>query len=242
MSIFAKYNKPVDVIYTETIEFENTNFPLSLYPEIKKEGIAPPLGCPAVKALSKRMYAQLSPITIDLKFGISKVSGEFEWEYNMDKWVNKPHDWTDSLHEFVNSMIATVDMKPNPTLQFMTPWTFITDDPELEITILSPFTYHNIKTNNVEYVPGMLKPYGWARPLNSAWQIVDNKKQGSISFVMGKPVSILLFNKPVNLMYKAKTKEIDKFMKSINNIVDYISRPHLLLTKTVLSRRPKKLL
>jgi len=229
-------NKPVDVKYIIDIPRITQHFaPVSLYKNIEPLETEKKTGCPAAKSAEKRIFHAYPPFTIEVEFGLNGIGDTFiNWNYDKKDFPDNSYNKNliNSLMNVFNHNNKFVD------LQMMLPYCFVTDDKELEVITLPP---NGMQTENVTYLPGAYKPYGWVRNQNSTWILKDKNKIGRIKFDYNIPCISYVFNKSINLEY---TEIDDKLQKYINQI-KFSANYKLGLTdiyKTALSRRPKKLL
>ena len=233
--IFNK-TKTIDIGYVIDIErITDIEIPTSMFKNIEMLPTEKRAGCPAVGSADKRMYQAYPPFTIDIEFGVNGI-GEPFFRYNLKE---SEVYFSEDLEKFLQSLIRVTNNKDKfVDLQFMLPYSFISDDKDLEVLTAPPI---GMQTENVFYLPGAYRPYGWVRSQNSTWVLQDLTKTGRIKFDVNVPCIGYIFDRPVNIELKELTNEIKNFRNQNMGILQY---KHKLgdIYKTVLSRRPKKLL
>jgi hypothetical protein len=229
-------HKPIDIGYIIDIKrITNQEMPTAMYKNIEKLPTEKRSGCPAASSADKRMYQAYPPFTLDLEFGVNGI-GEPFFRYNIEDsevyFSEQLEDLLQSLIRVTNNRGKFVDM------QMQLPYCFITDDKDLEVITTPPI---GMQTENVFYLPGAYKPYGWIRNQNSAWVLQDLDKVGRVKFDVNVPCIGYTFNKRVNVELKDISDDIKKFSGQNTGILRYKFKLGDTY-KTVLSRRPKKLL
>ena len=225
---FLKKNKSL-VKYT--LLTDNFNIPVpnrGIYQNIISKHIDN-IGCPVTNALKDRLYSINSPFSFDIEFDKNN------YNYELD---TKVHTGNKHIHNIIKQSINLDTNKHGLTsLQLLTPYAFITDDKELEFTILEP----NLDVTNVDYASGSFMPYDWIRTINSAYILRDDNDKGRISYKQHKPFINILFNKPVTLEYTEPTTKIYEYWYQCKDITLYTSniKKHY---KYIRTRRPLKLL
>ena len=120
-------------------------------------------GCPAVGGLNNRFFKLNALASVSVKFGVK--DNEPYYTYEID---TKVHQATELMHNFINDNLnVRLSNTGKCVLQFTTPVVFVTDDKDLEMTLLQP--QNNIDINNAIFINGSFYPYGWLRVLNSAY-------------------------------------------------------------------------
>jgi len=207
-----------------TLLSDNTN--LGIYPNFEN-AYTKDTNCPTVNSLKNRFYSVNSPFSLDINFDKNNYNYKFD---------TKVHTDNTDMHNLIKRTLSLDTMKNGVTnLQMLSPYAFVTDDKELEVTILQP----NIINKNVEFATGSLVPHSWIRTINSAWILTG--KEGNVTYSQTKPMFYVLFNKPVDLQYIEPTEKIFRYWQHSRDITSYTSN----ITKHfnyIVNRRPKKLL
>lgn len=228
--------KPVDIGYIIDIErITNVDIPVGMFKNIEMLPTEKRAGCPAANSAYKRMYQAYPPFSIDLEFGVNGI-GETYFKYNLkDSEVY----FSQQLEDVLNSIIRVTNNRDKfVDLQMLLPYSFVTDDKDLEVLTTPPI---GMETENVFYLPGAYRPYAWIRNQNSAWVLQDLDKVGKVKFDVNVPCIGYTFNKPVNIELKEITDKIKNYRNQNIGILRYKYKLGDTY-KTVLSRRPKKLL
>lgn len=229
-------SKAVDIGYIIDIErITNIEIPTSMFKNIEMLPTEKRAGCPAANSANKRMYHAYPPFTFDLEFGVNGI-GEPYFKYTLEDSEVYP---SEQLQELIQSLIRVTNNRDKfVDLQLQLPYCFITDDEELEVLTTPPI---GMQTENVFYLPGAYRPYGWIRNQNSAWVLQDLNKVGKVKFDVNVPCIGYTFNKPVNIELKEITNKIKNYRSQNMGILKYKFKLGDTY-KTVLSRRPKRLL
>lgn len=205
--------------------------PSGVYSNINKQE-TPGIGCPSVSSASDRILSAYSYLDIVIDVWVEEDRPVFKYRFKENS-----HPLTEEMHEFVNRSIQ-LDLTNNVmTLQIKAPYCFITDDPELEFITVPP----QVKTKNLSYVPGTLKPYGWIRNINSTWKLDNNKKPGQIELSLDDRLITYVFNKKINLQYMDPTEQIKNYVNQTNNVLLYRLKTKRIFNN-LLARRPKRFL
>ena len=192
-------------------------------------------GCPSVGGLSNRLFKLNSLASLIVKFGVK--DNEPYYTYEIDTKIHNP---TELMHDFVNDKLQVrLSNTGNCVLQFTTPIVFVTDDKELELTMIQP--QQNIDINNAVFVNGSFYPYGWLRVLNAAYTQVDKTKESTIVFDINKDMYTLFFNKPIDLNKITPTKKILDYMEYSDKSINYHTNIKKIF-KRVFQQRPKRML
>lgn len=233
--IFNK-TKAIDIGYIIDIErVTEEEIPIALFKNIEMLPSEKRTGCPAAASADKRMYQAYPPFTIDIEFGVNGI-GEPFYRYNLE---DSEVFFSKDLEKLIQSIIRVTNNRDKfVDLQLMLPYSFITDDKNLEVLTTPPI---GMQTENVFYLAGAYKPYGWIRNQNSAWILQDLNKVGKVKFDVNVPCIGYTFNKPVNIELQNITDKIKNFRNQNMRILQYKYKLGNTY-KTVLSRRPKKLL
>lgn len=192
-------------------------------------------GCPAVGGLNNRFFKLNALASVSVKFGVK--DNEPYYTYEID---TKVHQATELMHNFINDNLnVRLSNTGKCVLQFTTPVVFVTDDKNLEMTLLQP--QNNIDINNAIFINGSFYPYGWLRVLNSAYVQIDNTKESSIVFDINKDMYSLFFNKPIDLKEIEPTEKILNYLKYSDKSINYHKNIKQIFNK-VFKKRPKHLL
>jgi len=207
--------------------------PKGIFPNIKKNIESNKFGCPSVSYINDRLYTVNSFIDIEFTVGVENKEPYYTYTYN-----DKKTPINGVVHDLINKL-THIEMDSNGVVnfQFLLPYAFVTDDKDLDVITLEP----NIKKENFKYINGGLKPFYWIRNLNTAWELIDNKKIGVLAFSIDKPIINYVFNKSVDLQYTEVTKPILNYLNQNKFIVNY-RRSLNKVINNIIKRRPKKLL
>ena len=230
MNVYPKLNKTkVGYFYTDSETFHK-----SLEQQFDKINFNE-YGCPAVGGLNNRFFKLNALASVSVKFGVK--DNEPYYTYEID---TKVHQATELMHNFINDNLnVRLSNTGKCVLQFTTPVVFVTDDKDLEMTLLQP--QNNIDINNAIFINGSFYPYGWLRVLNSAYVQIDNTKESSIVFDTSKDMYSLFFNKPIDLKEIEPTKKILNYLKYSDKSINYHKNIKQIFNK-VFKKRPKHLL
>ena len=88
---------------------------------------------------------------------------------------------------------------------------------------------------------GSFNIYSWCRSINLAYAVKDKKKKATLKLKIDEPIIKIMFNYPINLKFIYFNEKQLNFIKSHLNIAGYRKNINQIY-KTLLSRRPKKLL
>jgi len=228
--LFNKFKK-INVQYGIYAE---TEVPKSIYPDIKKNTTNKNLKCPAVNTTENKFYEVNSFIELEINLEYNKESNQLDYTYTFDE---TKHPTFNEVHNLIQSHIVIGNNNNENTVQIILPYIFITDDKDIELTVLDP----SCETQNLKFISGGFNIYSWSRALNVAYSIVDKNKSAKIKLSLDKPILKYYFSKPVILKYVDFDDKQLNFIKSIRNATFY-RRNAAKLYKQVLTRRPKKLL
>jgi len=229
-NLFNKF-KETDVVYGIYTERKT---PSSLFPNVTKTETNYELKCPAVNTTSAKYYEVNSFIDVDIEIFYNKETKQIEYKYDFN---TSKHPLFDTVHDLIKAHVIVGKKGNQYDVQILTPYIFLTDNKDIEITTLNP----DVPTENLSFVSGSFNLYSWARNLNLAYVFIDNDKLAKLKLSIDKPILKYFFSKPINLKYKTFNDKQLKFIKSNYNIVKYRKRINNLYT-THLQRRPKKLL
>ena len=230
MNVYPKLNKTkVGYFYTDSETFHK-----SLEQQFDKINFNE-YGCPAVGGLNNRFFKLNALASVSVKFGVK--DNEPYYTYEID---TKVHQATELMHNFINDKLnVRLSNTGKCVLQFTTPVVFVTDDKDLEMTLLQP--QNNIDINNAVFINGSFYPYGWLRVLNSAYVQIDNTKESSIVFDTSKDMYSLFFNKPIDLKEIEPTEKILNYLKYSDKSINYHKNIKQIFNK-IFQKRPKHLL
>jgi hypothetical protein len=188
--------------------------------------------CPSVNNAKDKVFFVNSFINLEVEYGLK--NNEPYYNYILD---SKTSVINDDLHKIVKDMLQVSYTNNIINIQLLSPYAFVTDDKELQVTTSTP----NMKNENSIYVSGSLKPYSWIRNLNSAWTLKDYKKPGKLYFSLNDPFMNFVFNKNVILKYIEPNEKILNYLNQNIHVVAYRKNLNKIYDN-VLSRRPKNLL
>ena len=230
MNVYPKLNKTkVGYFYIDSETFHK-----SLEQQFNKINFNE-YGCPAVGGLNNRFFKLNALASVSVKFGVK--DNEPYYTYEID---TKVHQATELMHNFINDNLnVRLSNTGKCVLQFTTPVVFVTDDKDLEMTLLQP--QNNIDINNAVFINGSFYPYGWLRVLNSAYVQIDNTKESSIVFDTSKDMYSLFFNKPIDLKEIEPTEKILNYLKYSDKSINYHKNIKQIFNK-IFQKRPKHLL
>ena len=230
MNVYPKLNKTkVGYFYTDSETFHK-----SLEQQFDKINFNE-YGCPAVGGLNNRFFKLNALASVSVKFGVK--DNEPYYTYEID---TKVHQATELMHNFINDNLnVRLSNTGKCVLQFTTPVVFVTDDKDLEMTLLQP--QNNIDINNAVFINGSFYPYGWLRVLNSAYVQIINTKESSIVFDTSKNMYSLFFNKPIDLKEIEPTEKILNYLKYSDKSINYHKNIKQIFNK-IFQKRPKHLL
>lgn len=222
--IFNSFNKTTVGYY---ISSTNT-VPNFLFQDLSKQ-----VGCPATKSMFNRMYSFKSIVNVEIEFGLDENNIPFyNYEYDTKKFQEG-----DNIHNVLNDMLNVISVKDKCVLQISSYLTLITDDKDLEITLLEPLE-KNYK--NCEFVSGAFYPYGWVRLLNAAY-IQTSNKLGYVKLNVNTDLFRIYTNKPIKLKEIEPTQKIYKYASYTYNIAGYLKNLNNIYSR-ILLKRPKHLL
>lgn len=194
-------------------------------PEINN---SPNFSCPSIASTNNRILSIYPKFSVDFVINIDEHA---HYEYEINK---KHHRSTQQMHDLLLNSILLDSRNDKYHFQLVGDICFVTDDKELELfTTVAPNTF----TNDCTFINGAFYPYGWIRPLNSAWEVKDKSK---ITFDRNVPYMYVIFNKPIELEY-VENKKIKNYLNESYDITNYGLGINQFY-KNALSRRPKKLL
>jgi hypothetical protein len=202
--------------------------PNFLFQELSKS-----VGCPATKSLSNRIYGYKPLVNVDIEFGLDSDGIPF---YNYEFDTNKFHEG-DNVHNVINDMLHVIKVKDKCVLQVSSYLSLVTDNKDLEITLLEPLdkTY-----KDCEFVSGAFYPYGWIRLLNASY-IQTTEKYGYVTLNVEKDIFRIFTNKPIDLKEIEPTKKILKYASNMYNIAGYLKNLNNNY-KYILRKRPKRMI
>ena len=192
------------------------------------------VNCPAVSTVYKRMYDIFPIVSMNIKFGINDDEQEY-YKYTFDE---KKYKKTESMHNAVKQNMSVSYENDKGALQILTNHIFVTDDKDLEITVLPP---ENLKFNNCNFISGAFNIHSWLRPINAAFIQENAELISNIYTDADKPICRVLFNKQVDLKEITPTKEIIDYYEYMDIITSY----HVNIKnqfKNIRRKRPKKFL
>lgn len=228
--LFEKY-KNTNVQYGI---FTELKAPKSIYPNIIPQQKHSDLKCPAVNSMANRIFSNNSFLSGKIEFHYDENVKALRFRYNFDE---NYHPANNLMHDFIKDLVILNTDNGKHTIQILTPYLFLTNDKSLEISTLDP----NLETENVEYVMGGFKPYGWARQLNLAYALKDNTKVGVIYLDVNSTMMKYIFNKPINLEFvNFNTNQLD-FIESCKGAIKYRKNINKIYNNHI-KRRPKDIL
>ena len=208
--------------------------PNSIYPNIELLNNHSELKCPAVNSISNKIFGVNSFLKAKIEVHYVEDAESLRFRYDFD---DSYHPANSTMHQFIKDLIILNTDNGNHTIQILSPYVFLTNDKNLEINTIQPDT----KVENLEYVMGGFKPYGWARPLNAAYKLIDNNKIGVIHLDVNTIMMKYMFNKPIKLQYvDFNTKQLN-FINSCKGAIKYRKNINKLYN-THINRRKKNIL
>lgn len=192
-------------------------------------------GCPSIGGLNNRLFKINSLVSVTVKFGVN--NNEPYCNYEID---TKVHNATELMHKFINDIInVRLSNTGKCVFQFSTPIVFVTDDKDLELTILQP--QKNINIKNATFINGSFYPYGWLRVLNVAYTQTNINKEATIVFDVDEDMYTVFFNKPIILNEIKPTDKILEYFEYSDKSVNYHTNIKKIFNK-VIKKRPKRML
>tara|TARA_B100001939_G_scaffold235392_2_gene202905 strand:+ start:1126 stop:1812 length:687 start_codon:yes stop_codon:yes gene_type:complete len=210
---------------------KRTKLPKGVYNNIEKFNFKN-FNCPSVNNANDKVFFVNSFINLEVEFGLK--NDEPYYNYFLD---SKTSVINDNFHKIVKDMLQVSYINKIINIQLLSPYAFVTDDKDLQVTTTSP----NMKNENCYYVSGSIKPYSWIRNLNSAWTLINKNKPGKLYFNLNDAFLNFVFNKNVNLNYIEPNQKIINYINQNLHVVAYRKNLNKIY-KNVLSRRPKNLL
>ena len=205
--------------------------PKGIFENIKNNSLQK-FNCPSVNNAKDKVFFVNSFINLEVEYGLRDNQPYFN--YTLD---DKTSVINENMHNIVKDMLQVSYVNNIINIQLLSPYAFITDDAELQITTTTP----NMENENSIYVSGNLQPYNSIRNLNSAWTLKNNKKSGKLYFKLQDPFLNFVFNKNVNLQYIEPNTKIINYLNQNLHVVG-IRKNLKQIYKNVAERRPKKLL
>lgn len=220
--LFKKENKiKVGYTFTNDTKVKALNTP----PEIIN---SPNFQCPSIASTNNRIVALYPSLSAEFTMTINEHT-HYDYEFN-----RKHHKPTVLMHDKLKKSVILDEVNGKYHFQLVGDICFVTDDKDLELfTVASP----DIVSSNCTFINGAFYPYGWIRPINSAWQVEHNS---TITFNRDVPYAYIIFNKPIELEY-VDNPNVKNYLDESFDITNYglgINK----LYKNAISRRPKKLL
>lgn len=195
--------------------------------------------CPAVNDHEARIFEVPCPIDIALRY---TTNGE---EPGL---INLAGDQSSIRPKHLNQMFVIVNKKewrdPNrPILQFMTPYTFLADEPVF-INQHPPFYHYPQNPWPGLLIGGRFPIDVWPRGLVWAFEWYDTSKDLIIK--RGEPWFYASFetqdpSRRIRLIEAENTPQLQEYMNGIKGVTNYVSRTFSLFS-TAKERRPKTLL
>lgn len=195
--------------------------------------------CPAVVDHEARMFEVPCPFDVALRY---KPNGD------EPAVVNLSGDQSTIRSGHLNKMFTIVNRKewrdPNrPILQFMTPYTFVADEPAY-ITQLPAFYHYSQNPLPGLLIGGRFPAHIWPRGLVFALEWYDTSKD--LIMKRGEPWFYVTFETAdptgrVRLIEAELTPQLKEYMDGIKGVTNYVSRTFSLFN-TAKERRPEKLL
>lgn len=213
--------------------FLQSDVPTIIFPNVNKTNNYTNLLCPAISSQKDKFFYINSFISVDLNFTYHKETKSFDYKYRFN---DKDHPTYPNVHDLIKNSVS-LENNDVLTIQVQLPYYFITDNKDINITLLDP----NLETDNLEFISGSFNIYSWSRSINLAYAIKNKNKKASLKLKIDEPIIKILFNKPISLEFTEFNEKQLNFIKSHLNIAGY-RRGINQLFKTLLTRRPKKLL
>ena len=122
----------------------------------------------------------------------------------------------------IKAMVHTQQHNGIISLHYNLGIVFYTDDKDLELMLLGQ------DGENCTFAAGAFNIHSWLRPINASWYLKDSDEEANISINYNKPITQVVFNKPVELKevsYEGPAKDYYKYMMHINmhkrNIINF---------------------
>tara|TARA_A100001201_G_C4057741_1_gene191713 strand:- start:23 stop:703 length:681 start_codon:yes stop_codon:yes gene_type:complete len=210
--------------------------PTETIPKFMFQNITQDINCPAVSSHKNRMFAVKPLISMNIKFGIK--DGEPYYNYEFD---GRYFHTTPEIHDLIKRILVVQKTKSSndkATLQVQQEFKLVTDDKDLEITVLEPMK-KNYK--NCEFIVGGFYPHSWIRMLNASYIQTDSTKEAEVKLNINEPIMRIFASKPIELKQIEETPEINSYYQYMHRITGY--RKNLTnVYKLIVKHRPKKLL
>lgn len=192
-------------------------------------------GCPSIGGLNNRLFTLPSLLSIEIEFGMNE-QGPY-YNYLLD---DKAHSTSNSMHTMIDEMLdVSITEDGRAVLQQTINMIFVTDDKDLEISLLNPLD--NADKYNCTAVIGSFYPYAWLRPINLAWVQEDINKTSKIKLIKHQPCNTVFFNKAVDLKEIEPSEKILKYMSYSLKSINY-HRNIRTIFNTISRKRPKRML
>jgi len=214
--------------------YTDTEIPSSIFPDIKKVNTNNNLKCPAVNTSDNKLFEVNSFIEVEIDIEYDEAINKLDYKYTFD---DTQHPIFNEVHSLIKSHIVIGNNNNQHTIQIILPYIFITDDKDLELTVLDP----SCDTKNLKFISGGFNIYSWPRGLNLAYSVIDKNKTAKINLSIEQPILKYYFSKPISLKYINFNQIQLDFIASVRNATFY-KKNAAKLYKRVLSRPPKKLL
>ena len=205
------------------------------------DGSSPIHRCPAVLDANKQFFAIRAPVDIEIMVqkndGVVTLSG-------IPNTVGKTgfKDYTDM---FVLSTTASGRYIDKPLMQFKMAMSFLSDTPDVYMTLLPPFLHPTKGTENVRYIPGRFNIYDWpARHINLALEWL--KIGVPLIIKRGEPILYVQFQHTdpearFAIIECDRTEAIQR-MELNSEVANKVIRGTRMMMKLFGKRRPKKLM
>jgi hypothetical protein len=165
------------------------------------------LKCPAFQDFYKNCFLIRSPM--DLKITIDKQNGRYI----------KCHNYNQEFYD--TFIIPRMQNEDFPALSIMFPYLFFSDE-SVNIEQFHPFMHNNDLLNNIRVVSGKFDISKWCRPLDYAFEIIDENKP--IIIKRGDPLYYIRFSteKNINFIRVYSHDDIFKYIKDATTNCSFI--------------------
>jgi hypothetical protein len=183
------------------------------------------LKCPAFLDYYKNTYLIKAPMDLTLNISGSQVTCQQSY----------PADYLNLL-----IMNRTEERSKISMLQILWNYTFYSND-SVMVEVLPPTWHKNSFQNNINVLGATFDISKWARPLNFAFEIIDDTKP--IVIKRGDPLYYVRFNtlNKVKLVKQEPTKEIENLIMMCVNVKSYSSNNSMQKNYSLMKRIIDKL-
>lgn len=196
--------------------------------------------CPSVLDYEARTFEVTCPVDVHLRFRYD-AQGQ-------PGLVNAAGDQSAIRSKHLSQMVTVVSRKEwrhpdRPIIQFVTPYTFIADEP-VWMSQMPPFLSYRDPPWPGVFIGGRLPLHLWPRQMMWAFEWFDTSKDLKLN--RGEPWFTVRFEttdptRPVRLVEAEMTPELREYTKGMSAVTNYVKRTFSLFD-TAQTRRPTTLL